>query len=197
MRDRGPQSCVRDSATGGVCLPRGGGSTARCGHGGGRSDRCRRSVCAQGRSAARCRGPGGGWRRGGRRRLHRGTRGGSACAAGAAETTPLEETAAAGPLRCGERRVRGGERQRGSHGGGAFVPWGPNKGAAGPDRAEPGGAAACAVPGAGGGARRRGSGPRGERPPPGSERKESGDPQLAGSGCGKGCEAGRACEPCP
>ncbi|XP_072185961.1 uncharacterized protein [Excalfactoria chinensis] len=123
--------------------------------------------------------------------------GGSACAAGAAETTLLEVEAAAGPLRCGERRVRGGERPRGSCGGGAFVPRGPNKGAAEPDRAEPGGTAACAVPGAGGGSRQHGSGPRGERPPAGRARKESGDPDLSGSGCGKGCVAGRPCAPCP
>lgn len=115
---------------------------------------------------------------------------------GNGDTAPLEEAAAAGPRRCGERRVRGGERPRGSRGGGAFVPRGPNKGAAGPGRAGRGGEAAGAVPGAGGGARLSGSGPGEERPPAGRARKESGDPERAGRGCEKGCEAGRPRAPC-
>lgn len=64
-------------------------------------------------------------------------------------------------------------------------------------RAGPGGAAAGAVPGAGGGDRLRGSVPRGERPPAGRAWKESGDPDRAGRGCEKGCEAGRPCVPAP
>lgn len=62
---------------------------------------------------------------------------------GSGDRAPLEEAAAAGPRRCGERRVLGGERPRGSVGGGAFVPRGPNKGVAGPGRAGRGGCRRC------------------------------------------------------
>lgn len=92
---------------------------------------------------------------------------------GSGDTAPLGEALAAGPRRCGEQRVRGGERPRVSRGGGAFVPRGPNKGAAGPGRegrlpalslvlAEPPGGAARArgesVPRRGGRGRKAGPG---------------------------------------